>query len=155
MHMRIQSQSFNSQNRSRIFCKFTETGETYLELIGKFQNQIKTTKTHKEKEIGRGERTWKTPKGMAMADCTNLQCGARFYFSPSLSLYRSVARVRPKDPQISDYTFTAKANSRLWPIQTQDSNTNYSESVPFAIHTHTKIDSNLIFQKILKIWGIQ
>ena len=38
------------QNRSKIFRKFTETGETYPKITEKFQNQIKTTKNHREKE---------------------------------------------------------------------------------------------------------
>ena len=37
-------------NRSKIFLKFTEIGETYPEITEKFQNQIKTTKNHREKE---------------------------------------------------------------------------------------------------------
>ena len=37
-------------NTHRIFRKLTETGETYPEIIEKFQNRIKTTKTHTEKE---------------------------------------------------------------------------------------------------------
>ena len=44
------SLGFSSQNRSKIFCKFTEIGETYPEITEKFQNQIKTTKNHREKE---------------------------------------------------------------------------------------------------------
>ena len=45
-----------------------EIGETYPEIIGKFQNQIKTTKTHREKEREREKnvpeklkRGWRWP----------------------------------------------------------------------------------------------
>ena len=50
--------------------------------------------------------------------------------SPPLSFR---VRVRPKDPAIADWAFTAKANSRLQPGRTRDNTTNSSESVPFAM----------------------
>ena len=41
------------ENRSRKFHKFTETEGTYPEITMKFQNRIKKTKTHREKEMER------------------------------------------------------------------------------------------------------
>ena len=53
-----------------------ETGGTYPEIIEKFQNRIKITKTHREKERERKreERTWETQKGIAMVGQTNADC---------------------------------------------------------------------------------
>ena len=85
-----------------------EIGETYPKIIGKFQNQIKTTKTHREKEREREKNIleklkrgwqWPTERISSVAQGFffllaefDVKRSLGFFFYPSLSPYCSIAR---------------------------------------------------------------